>query len=150
MGKMELHEQDGLVAQFGAERIPFPRTELFHSHYERYAKRGVAFQHGDTNLEFGDLAIEVARHEGLAKQLDTVHLCFDTDLPVVSAPSSPDGATQILAGAEGTEVQYQPVQTDQPKKALRESCSLPQRHAGQHLHRQAGLNLCTAEAWLPP
>ena len=43
----------------------------------------------------------------------------------------------LLAAAKGAEVRHRPVQVDQ---ALDEPCRLPQRHAEQHLHRQAGLD----------
>lgn len=39
----------------------------------------------DEDLELGDLALEVARHEGLAEQLDAVHLGLDAAPAVVTA-----------------------------------------------------------------
>jgi hypothetical protein len=47
---------------------------LFYGLCDRYAKRSVAVQDGDTYLQLCDLALEVARHEGLAEQLDAIHL----------------------------------------------------------------------------
>lgn len=53
---------------------PFPRTDLSYGPRKRYAERALSVQHGDTNLQFGDLSIEVSGSEGLAVQLDAVHL----------------------------------------------------------------------------
>ena len=48
-------------------RAPFPNTDLSWGLSDRYIKRGVAVQDSDADLQFGDLAIEVARREGLAE-----------------------------------------------------------------------------------
>ena len=77
-------------------RFPFPRTDLSHSFRYGYAERGVAVENRDANLEFGDLSIEVPRHEPLAQQFDTMHLRFDAASAVVSAPSSPQGTTKVF------------------------------------------------------
>ena len=64
----ELSLSMGLVAQIGAwPQFPFPRTDLSYGLSDRYTKRGVAVQDSDADLQFGDLAIEVAGHEGLAE-----------------------------------------------------------------------------------
>jgi hypothetical protein len=46
----------------------------------------------------------------------------------------------LLATAGRAEVRHIPVQTDQPQQALDKPCRLPQGHAEEHLHRQAGLD----------
>jgi len=59
----------------------------------------------------------------------------------------------LLAAAQGAEVRHSPVQVDQVQQALDEPCRLPERHAEQDLHRQAGLDrflsLITAVVGLP-
>ncbi len=56
----------------------------------------------------------------------------------------------LLATAERAEVRHLPVQADQAKQALDEPGRLPQRHAEQDLHRQAGLDGRIAVDRLPP
>ena len=56
-----------------AEFCAFPRTDFAYSHCDRYAKRSAAVQHGDTDLQLGDLAFEVSCHQGLAKEFDAIH-----------------------------------------------------------------------------
>jgi hypothetical protein len=46
----------------------------------------------------------------------------------------------LLATAEPAEIRDIPVQTDEAQQALHGPVRLPQRHAEQELHRQAGLN----------
>jgi hypothetical protein len=41
--------------------------DLSYGRSDRYTKRGAAVQVSDADLQFGDLAIEVAGHEGLAE-----------------------------------------------------------------------------------
>ena len=52
-------------------------------------------EHGDANLDFRDLPVEVPGPHGLAEQFATVHLGFDTAPAVISAPSSPQGTAQV-------------------------------------------------------
>ena len=80
---------------------PLPRPDLSHSLRDGYAERGIAVQDGDADLEFGDLTVEVPRHEPLAQKFHTMHLRFNTAPAVVSAPSSPERAAQIFRGAQG-------------------------------------------------
>ena len=47
-------------------RSPPPHTDLFYGLSDRCAKSSVAIEHGDTDLDFRDLSIEVPRHEALA------------------------------------------------------------------------------------
>ncbi len=67
----------------------------------------------------------------------------------------------LLTAGQGAEVGHRPVETDQPQQALDEPASpwslgpvafpwldLPERHAEQHLHRQAGLDSCIAVSLL--
>ncbi len=50
----------------------------------------------------------------------------------------------LLATAQSAEVGHRPVEANQRQQALDEPCRLPESHAEQHLHRQAGLNGCIA------
>jgi hypothetical protein len=56
----------------------------------------------------------------------------------------------FLATAEHAEDWHIPVQADQAKQAVDEASRLPQRHAEQDLHRQAGLDGSTAVDGLSP
>ena len=75
--------------------FPFPRTDLFHGLCDRGAERCVAVQHSNTDLEFGNLTVEVPRHEPLAQQFDTMHLRFD------AAPSLPKGPAEVFGSPQG-------------------------------------------------
>lgn len=46
----------------------------------------------------------------------------------------------LLAARQRAEVGHCPVKADQPQQAFDEAGRLPQRHAEQHLHREAGLD----------
>ena len=81
--------------------VPLSRTDLSHGFRDGYAERDVTVQDGDADLEFCDLTIEVPRHEPLAHQLHTMHLCFDAASAVVSAPSSPERAAELFRCAHG-------------------------------------------------
>ena len=48
----------------------------------------------------------------------------------------------LLAPRQRAEVGHGPVQAGQAQQALNEACCLSERHAEQHLHRQAGLDGC--------
>ena len=50
----------------------------------------------DTDLELGDLTVELARGEALAQEFDAMHLGFGAASAVIPAPSSPDGSTDAL------------------------------------------------------
>ena len=47
---------------------------------------------------------------------------------------------RLLAAAKCAEVGHRPVEANQPQQAFNEACRLTERHAEQHLHRQAGLD----------
>lgn len=47
---------------------------------------------------------------------------------------------RLLTTAERAEVRRSPIKADQSQQAPNETCCLPERHAEQHLHRQAGLD----------
>jgi len=66
-----------------------------------YAERGVAIEDGHADLEFGDLAVEVPRHEALPQQLHAVHLRFDAASAVIAAPVSPKRPTEIFRRPQG-------------------------------------------------
>ncbi len=55
----------------------------------------------------------------------------------------------LLTAAERAEIRNRPVQSDELQQALNEPGCLPQRHAEQHLHRQAGLDGRIAVLGLP-
>jgi hypothetical protein len=80
----------GSVAQIGRRaECPFFRTDLSCDLRDWDAERGVAVQHGDTDLELRDLTVEVPRRKALTQEFDAVHLRFDAASAVISAPSSP-------------------------------------------------------------
>ncbi len=75
--------------------------DLSCSRCDGHTEGGVAVGHRDANLKTGGLALDVARHEGLAGQSEAGHLCLDAAPAVISAPSSPDGTARLLRGAQG-------------------------------------------------
>jgi hypothetical protein len=54
----------------------------------------------DTDLELGDLTVEVPRGQALPQQLDAVHLGFCAASAVIAAPSSPYGSAHTLRCAQ--------------------------------------------------
>ena len=54
----------------------------------------------DTDLELGDLTVELARGAALAETLDAMHLGFGAASAVIPAPSSPYGSTDTLRCAQ--------------------------------------------------
>lgn len=80
--------------------FPLPRTDLSHGFCDGYAERGEAVQDGHTDLELGDLTIEVPCAQPLAQQFQTMHLGFDAAPAVVTAPSSPNGSTEAFRRAK--------------------------------------------------
>ncbi len=78
----------GFVAQIVlGTSFPLPRTDLAYDLCDRYAKRGLAVQYRDADLDFRNLPVKVPFHEALAHQLHPMHLRFDTASAVGSAPS---------------------------------------------------------------
>ena len=69
--------------------VPLSRTDLSYGLCHGYAERGEAVEHGNADLELGDLTIEVPGHEALAQQLHTMHLRLDAASAVISAPMAP-------------------------------------------------------------
>lgn len=55
----------------------------------------------------------------------------------------------LLAPGQGAEVGHRPVEANQPQQALDEPSRLPERHAEQHLHREARLYGGIAVGLLP-
>lgn len=70
--------------------FPYPRTDSSYGFSEGYSERGEAVQDGDTDLELGDLTVEVPSGQTLAQQFHTMYLGFDAASAVIAAPSSPD------------------------------------------------------------
>ena len=56
----------------------------------------------------------------------------------------------LLTTTKRAEVRHLPVQADKPQQALDKASRLPQRHAEQDLHRQAGLHSSVAVDGLSP
>lgn len=81
--------------------VTLSRTDSSHGFSDGYAERGEAVQDGHTDLELGNLTVEVPRHEALAQQFHTVHLGFDAAPAVITAPSSPDGSAKAFRCAQG-------------------------------------------------
>ena len=82
---------------------PLPRTDLAYGLSNRHAKGRIAIEHGDTNLDLGDLPVEVPCHERLAHQFEAVHLGFDAASSVVSEENSfTTGAAFDLSGGRAT------------------------------------------------
>lgn len=54
--------------------------------YERVNATGPKAPANDTNLELGDLTIEVPRHEALTRQFQPMHPCLDAVSVVMPAP----------------------------------------------------------------
>ena len=58
----------GFVAQIGCRTFfPLPQTDLGYGLSDRYAKRSITIEHGDTDLDFRNLSVEVPRHQRLAQ-----------------------------------------------------------------------------------
>ena len=55
----------------------------------------------------------------------------------------------FLAPAKRAEIRHRPIETNQPQKALHNRGRLTERHAEEHLHRQARLDRGIAILWLP-
>ena len=72
-----------------------------HGFSDGYAERGEAVQDGHTDLELGNLTVEVPRHEALTQQFHTVHLGLVAASAVVSAPSSPERAAEVFRCSQG-------------------------------------------------
>ncbi|SEB07742.1 hypothetical protein SAMN05444370_1575 [Rubrimonas cliftonensis] len=66
--------QDSVVQIDVGTDFPFPRTDSSYGFGDGYAEGGEAVQHGDPDVEFRDLTVEVPRHEPLTEELDAMHL----------------------------------------------------------------------------
>ena len=77
-------------------KFPFSWTDLSHGFSDGYAERSEAVQDGDTDLELGDLTVEIPSCQSLAQQFDAMHLGFDAAPSVIAAPSSPDRPTEAF------------------------------------------------------
>ncbi len=53
------------------------------------------FQDRDANLDFRDLPVEVAGHQGLADKLDAILPALDTASAVITALAPPDGPATV-------------------------------------------------------
>jgi len=71
-------------------------SRLTHDFCDGYSKGRDAVQDGYLDLELGDLTSEVPRHEALAPQYYTMHLCLDAASAVIAAPSSPDCSAEAF------------------------------------------------------
>jgi len=83
--KALLHKSAELV-------IPQTQTELRHGHRHghRRAQACEAIEDSGTDLQFGDLAVEVTCHDAFAKQLEATHFGLDKAAPMIASPLFPD------------------------------------------------------------
>ena len=56
--------------------VTLSRTDSSHGFSDGYAERGEAVQDGHTDLELGNLAVEVPRHEALTQEFRYADLRF--------------------------------------------------------------------------
>ena len=80
--------------------LPLSRTDLSYSLFDGSAERGVVVKHGDADLEFRNLTVEVPCHEALPQQFHAVHLRLHTAPAAVTAPSSPEGPAEMVGRSE--------------------------------------------------
>ena len=66
--------------------------ELRHGyhHGRGRAQPGEPIENSGVHLQFGDLAVEVMRHDAFTKQLEAMLLGLDKAAPVIAAPLFPD------------------------------------------------------------
>ena len=94
--------QMGLVAQSSrCPDFPFPQTHLTHGLRDGYAECGISVHDGNADLDLGDVAVEVPRHEALSQQLHAVHLCLGPASAVVSTPVSADRSSRVFRRSQG-------------------------------------------------
>ena len=63
-------------------------------------------ENGDTDVNFGDLAVKVSCHKKLAEQFNAMHFRLDTTSPMITAPSSPDGTSEMATSPQGVIAGY--------------------------------------------
>lgn len=68
---------------------------------ERGSERCEAIKDSNTDVNFGDLAVEIACCQTLAEEFDAVHFRLDAASPVVSAPSPPDRFSKPICSSQG-------------------------------------------------
>ena len=80
--------RQGFVASSVQCVIPKPRSELWHRHRHSLgcAQPGDPIEDGGTDLQFGDLAVTVTRHDPFTKQSEASHPGLDKAEPVIGAP----------------------------------------------------------------
>ena len=76
--------------------LSFRGAHLSYGRCDGYVESCVAVERCGADLDFGDLSVKGARHQGLAETLDAVYLALDAASAVVSAPSLPQGAPQNI------------------------------------------------------
>jgi len=100
-----------------------------------------------------DAALRAAMLAGVpfpfALDLDACAVDQQVQRPLRSAIGDVD-LQGLLASRQRAEVGHRPVQIDQVQQTFDKPGRLPQRHAEQHLHRQAGLDGGIAVVGLPP
>ena len=82
-----------VVKIWGRAYSSFPRADLSYDLCTGYIKCSVAVEDGDTDLDFGNLFVEVPQHQRLAEKLDAIHLALDATLSMVPALSPSQGTT---------------------------------------------------------
>ena len=81
--------------------FPFPWSDLSHGFSGGYAGRGEAVQDGVTDVELGNLTVEVPSGQTLAQHFHTLHLGFDAASAVIAGPSLPDRPAEAFGCAQG-------------------------------------------------
>ena len=59
------------------------------------SERCEAIEYGDTDVNFRDLTVEVPCRQALTEKFDAMHFRLDTASSMITAPSFPDGPTEM-------------------------------------------------------
>ena len=88
---------NGFVSQISLRSVScLAPTDLAYRLCKGNAKGCEAVEDGSTDLDLRDLPIKVARREALAKQFQTMHLCFEAAWAVVSSQLPPQCAPEVF------------------------------------------------------
>ena len=98
-GPGEFFGQQGSVAQIRlSPSLAFPWTEPFCALSLRRSKCREAVQDYGPDLHFGDLPVEVTRHDAYTGRLEASQFCLDLTSSAITAPSPQDGAAGSTLG----------------------------------------------------
>lgn len=70
------------------------------------SERCEAIEDGHADVDFRDLTVEVPCHQTLSEKFDTMHFRLDTASSMITAPSSPDGPSEMLAAPQSVIAGY--------------------------------------------